>query len=123
MRVAHDGRLPPLESFTLVATVWPTTPGKGLQGVVSCSDQTGQPGAALSIGEDGSACARLGSGDTGAIEARVGVGLKARCWYRIWASYDARSGKLTAGQFHDQLAATATGPIDALGINAALEAV
>ncbi len=98
VRIAHGGRLPALQSFTLVATVWPTTPDKGLQGVIGACDESLSAGVALCIGEDGSACVRLGSGRGEPVTLSAGPPLKARRWYRIWASYDARSGRLTVGQ-------------------------
>lgn len=89
---ANGAALDGLESFTLAATIWPTTPKRGLQGVLTRTDAEGGSGFALAIDKDG-AVACLGG-------QRVAVGkpLVNRRWYRVWASYDAESGQLKVGQ-------------------------
>ena len=92
MTVPDTGALRGLESFTVVATIWPTTPDKDLQGVLSWRDPRSGAGFALAIdGEGARAC--LGS-------RRVAVGkpLVAKRWYRVWASFDAASGRFSVGQ-------------------------
>jgi len=90
MRVRQPVPLDTLESFSLVATIWPTTPAKGLQGVVA--RHAGGNGFALAIDRDG-AVAMLGG-----VRIAVGLPLVERRWYRIWARYDAGSGTLRVGQ-------------------------
>jgi N,N-dimethylformamidase len=89
---ADGAVLDELESFTLLATIWPTTPDKGRQGVITRMTPDGAGGVGLAIDEDG-ACACLGGN-------RVAVGrpLIARRWYRIWMSYDAATRRLSVGQ-------------------------
>ena len=80
--------------LTLVATIWPTTPGSGRrQGIVSAYDPNVRVGFALAIGEDGSAEALLG-----ATRVKTRVPLGTRAWYRVWATYDAQSRLLKVGQ-------------------------
>ena len=81
-------------SVTFVATVWPTTPGNGKrQGVLAADEPATRVGFALAIGEDGSAEAILGSE-----RVKTRAPMENRHWYRIWASYDRTTRKLTVGQ-------------------------
>ena len=81
-----------LESLTLAATIWPTTPAKGLQGVLTRRPPAGNTGFALAIDADG-ATAFLG-----AQRLAVGKPLVERRWYRIWTTYDARTKRWRVGQ-------------------------
>lgn len=92
-RVKETGPLNGCMKFTIVATVWPTTPAAGEQGIVARYDPDSGAGFALAVGADGAATARV-DGET----VSAGRPLKERTWYRVWASYDARSGILSAGQ-------------------------
>ena len=92
MRVSACAPLDSLQSLTLVATIWPTTPAKGLQGVLTRRRSEGHTGFALAIDTSG-ATAFLG-------DERLAVGkpLVERRWYRIWATYDAGTTRLRVGQ-------------------------
>lgn len=92
MVVEETGPLQSLTSFTAIATIWPTTPDTGMQGVLTWRDPKSGAGFALAIDAEG-ARASLGT-------ARVSVGkpLMARRWYRVWMSFDAAAGRLTVGQ-------------------------
>jgi len=82
-----------LGSFTLQAYVWPTTPAKGTQGLISYWRETPKKsGAALIITKrDGSLALCLGD-DAGKIEViNTGKPLVAREWYFVAASYDAKT--------------------------------
>jgi N,N-dimethylformamidase len=82
------------QSFTLLATVWPTTPRSGKrQGIVAAFDPATRVGVALAIGEDGSAEAILGEER---VKTRVPLGQ--RGWHRVWMSYDAATRTLSVGQ-------------------------
>ena len=78
-----DGLALPPGSITLRATIWPTTPTKGLQGVVSVD----LPGwfFALAIGPRGGAIARVTSAGR-SITAEVAAPLMARHWYDLEAT-------------------------------------
>ncbi|MDP6709680.1 MAG: N,N-dimethylformamidase large subunit, partial [Alphaproteobacteria bacterium] len=93
--VTETGALDGLESFTVGATIWPTLPGKR-QVVLSRLDATGR-GFALAIGAEG-AEVTLGTGDGETQTIAVGKPLRNRAWYRLWACYDASSGRLSVGQ-------------------------
>ncbi|MGI9303783.1 MAG: N,N-dimethylformamidase beta subunit family domain-containing protein [Gammaproteobacteria bacterium] len=95
--VEHPPAAKGLTAITLVATVWPTTPQKGQQGIISMLDLASGSGIALVIDDRGCACALAGD-----VEARTtlssGKPLRARAWYRVWASFDPDSGALRVGQ-------------------------
>jgi N,N-dimethylformamidase len=77
-----------LQSFTLFAYVWPTTPMLGRRQVL-----LGGRSYALEVNEHGTLSLRIG-------EAAVAVGQKLleRHWYLVAASFDAVTGKAWAGQ-------------------------
>ncbi len=87
-----------LGSVTLAVTVWPTTPGKGRQGLVGNFDCDRRSGFSLVIGADGSIGAVIGDADGRVLETTTGKRLRTRAWYRAWASYDAPSRVLRVGQ-------------------------
>ena len=84
-----------LESFTLVATIWPTRPDKPSQGVIGRYDPDTNTGFALAIGPDG---AEVRIGGTAPCSLSIGKALRERAWYRIWASYDASTNAVRVGQ-------------------------
>ncbi|MCP5153187.1 MAG: N,N-dimethylformamidase large subunit [Ectothiorhodospiraceae bacterium] len=97
-RVDDTAPLRALESFTVMATVWPTTPGRGEQGIVSRRVGLDGPGFSLLLGADGGVAAVVR--DAAGVEARAGTGrpLRQRAWYRVWMSWDAGRGRLVVGQ-------------------------
>ena len=84
--------LDPVESFTLVATVWPTTPEKGRQGIISC---TGDAGVHFRLDEAGCVCLEMQGAEDGVVS--TGEPLKGRRWYRVWAAYDGETGEASVG--------------------------
>jgi len=52
-----------LESFTVAAYVWPTTPGKGRQALLGTWDETGGQGYGLQLDETGALVLVIGDGD------------------------------------------------------------
>ena len=87
-----------LGSFTVQAMIWPTTPSKGEQGIVSKWDPRGKTGFALVIDDAGSVALRLGKADGTVETVSVGKPLLERHWYLAAASYDAESGRVTVYQ-------------------------
>ncbi|MFA5956507.1 N,N-dimethylformamidase beta subunit family domain-containing protein [Hyphomicrobium sp.] len=87
-----------LESFTVQAFIWPTTPQKGKQGLISKWSAKDNSGFALIIDEQGSIALEIGDGK-GAIE-RVSVQrvLQLKRWYRVGAAYDATTGTILVYQ-------------------------
>jgi N,N-dimethylformamidase len=80
-------------SFTIQAWIFPTTPGKEVQGLVTKWSHAAPAGCALVI-SDGALALWLADG-TGRV-ARVGAGarLQARTWYFIAATFDAGTGEV-----------------------------
>ena len=97
LRVPDAPALRALRSFTVVATIWPTTPDRGRQGIVARHDPSAGTGFALFIDGRG-AGALVGKGRGGVETVHVGKPLLARAWYRVWATYDAATRKLAVGQ-------------------------
>ena len=87
-----------LESFTLQTFVWSTTPGKGVQGLVTKWRDTDQSGYALVIGEDGGAELWIGNGEGKVERVASGKPLLPKVWYLVAASYDAAKGKVALYQ-------------------------
>ncbi len=87
-----------LASFTVQAMIWPTTPGKGEQGILTKWDPRSRSGFALMIDDAGSVALRLGMADGRVETVSVGRPLHERHWYLAAASYDAASGKVTVHQ-------------------------
>ena len=75
--------------FTLWAWIYPTTPQKGLQGLLT--KLSGQSGYGLFIAEDGSLALWVGDG-TRLEKVSTGVALHTAQWHSIAASYDAATG-------------------------------
>jgi N,N-dimethylformamidase len=98
LRVNDPSPLDRLESFTLTALIWPTTPEKPGQGIIVREDAGRRKGFALLL--DGAQGVRiaLGGGAGAGVTIATGQALGARNWYRVWACYDAASGVLAVGQ-------------------------
>lgn len=86
--VPHDARMT-VESFTIQAFVFPTTPTKGPQGILT--KWTGDTGYGLFIDENAHLALRIGAGGTVRTIAS-GKPLLRKVWYLAAASYDARTG-------------------------------
>ena len=98
VRVADpEGRLGRVGPFTLWAYVWPRTPAKGRQGLLTRWQNADGSGYALGIGEGGALEFRVGDGSaTDALTADIP--LVARQWYLVAAAYDPASGEATLYQ-------------------------
>ena len=83
-----------IESFTLQAMIWPTTPLKGRQALLGKWCDKSQAGFGLFIDEGGAAALRIGDG-AGAVESlSAGVAMTGREWYFVAASFDAASKEM-----------------------------
>ncbi len=78
-----------LESFTIQAFIWPTTPHQGRQGIVTKWSAKDRGGFALIIDERGSVALQIGDGSGTIDQVSVGATLQRRRWYRVGASFDA----------------------------------
>ncbi len=73
--------------FTVYAFIWPTTPTKGRQGIITQWSETDGRGFALGIGSQGRLTLRLGDG-TAQAEVTHTCALVAKMWYFVAASFD-----------------------------------
>lgn len=87
-----------LESFTVLATIWPTLPDDGPQAVLSWLDEPAGSGFELRAGGSGGITLQLALEGGEFFTLASGVALAPRHWYRVWAAYDAASGELHVGQ-------------------------
>ena len=87
-----------LQSFTVQAWIFPTTPDKGVQGLIANWRDETASGFALLIDEAGALAMRLGDGSGGVVEISTGKPLAARRWHLIAGAYDAAAKELSLYQ-------------------------
>ena len=87
-----------LESFTVQAWIWPTTPHKGEQGLITRWQDDPALGFALLIDDEGALAMRVGDGGGSMTEVSTGEPLAMRRWYLVSGSYDAETGNLNVCQ-------------------------
>ena len=81
-------------SFTLQAWIYPTTPGGGVQGILTKGSASERAGYGLFVDEDGSLGLWLGD-RTGKVERpRTGSAMRSGQWYFVAATYDADGQKV-----------------------------
>jgi N,N-dimethylformamidase len=98
VRVADpDGRLAPDGPITVWAFIWPRTPGKGRQGLLTRWSIADQGGYALDIGEGGCLEFRVGDGQQIAT-VQADAALVAKQWYLVAATHDPSTGATTLYQ-------------------------
>ncbi len=96
--VPDSPSLRPAGSFTLQAWIYPTTPGKGAQGLLTAWSEEERAGCGMVLDADGSLGLWLGD-ESGRVErASTGQPLRALNWYFVAASYDAASGQVRLTQ-------------------------
>lgn len=79
-----------LESFTVQAFIWPTTPERGEQTLLAHWDERARRGFALSLAADnGGLSLTLGGGRSRVQTVSTGKGLLAHEWYFVAATFDA----------------------------------
>ena len=99
VEIGASDMLDGLESFTMQAFIWPTTPEIGTQAIISKWRDRDKAGAALIITkENGSLALCLGNGKGKIQTINTGKPLIAREWYFVAASYDAKSKSVTLVQ-------------------------
>ncbi len=96
---------------TMVAYVWPTTPGRGRQAIMGTWCEASRTGCGLELDEAGGLVLRAGSASLA-----TNVPLLAERWYRVAGTVDGATGALTLSQapvpgngFHAQRAVTVSG--------------
>lgn len=87
-----------LQSFTVQAWVFPTTPGNGEQGLVTQWQDDPATGFALMLDASGAAALRVGDGDGQVTQVTTGIPLARRRWYLLSASHDAVTGRIMVRQ-------------------------
>ena len=98
IRIGQGEKIATLTSFTVIATIWPTAPGAGRQGIVDCFDEERDSGFSICIDEQGCTSVTLGTGKKKPLTTTTEMPLKERRWYRVWASFDEQTGSLAVGQ-------------------------
>ena len=91
------GPLAGLTGFTVVATIWPTTVGKGRQAVVAWGRAGAAGGGMLGIGDDGALIGEIVTGDGDRVVVRHAAPLHDRRWYRVWLAYDGDAKRVSVG--------------------------
>ena len=102
--VPHN-KLLDLSSFTICAIIYPTTPvvdlegiEVGAQGILTKWLAEEETGYGLFINEKGELALRIGRGIGRVEEFSTGQSLLRKVWYKVWASYDARNGRVRVVQ-------------------------
>ena len=99
VEIGASDMLDGLESFTMQAFIWPSTPEKGTQAIISKWRDRDKAGAALIITkENGSAALCIGNGKGKIQVVNTGKPLIAKEWYFVAASYDAKNKTITVIQ-------------------------
>jgi N,N-dimethylformamidase len=83
-----------LSSFSVQAMVWPTTPEKGRQTILSHCDAKSGAGFIFGLDESGGLALALSDGTGKTEEVRAGKPMLSREWYFVAASYNAVSGEV-----------------------------
>ena len=102
--VPHDSRLD-VQSFTLCAYVYPTTPvvdtegtSVGVQGIITKFNATTGQGYGLFINEQGELALRIGRGRGKFDEYSTRKPLFRKVWYKVSVSFDAATGEVNIAQ-------------------------
>jgi N,N-dimethylformamidase len=96
--VVENGPRLPVDSFTLQAWIRPTTPRKGLQGIVTKWSGADRSGYGLFIDEKGELTFRTKTTGGHATEVKTGKPLTEHTWYFVAACYDKRRGTVSLYQ-------------------------
>ena len=90
-----------VNSFTLCAYIYPTTPYVDVEGVevgeqaiLSKWDAENETGYGLFVNSDGELCLRIGHGKGKVEEFSTGKPLYRKVWYKVGASFDVNTGKI-----------------------------
>jgi N,N-dimethylformamidase len=92
VRVPDSPALRQIESFTVAAWVYPTTPSGGIQGLLGTWSEADSAGFELLIDDGGAFGVWLGSPGSEVERISTGAPLRAGTWYFAAVSYDAERG-------------------------------
>ena len=98
VRVPHHECCEGLGAFTLAAMIWPTTPLRGAQGIISKWDEACGAGVRLEVGEDGGLAVTVADGRGARSVIGTGKPMLERRWYLVAATYDDAAGLITLVQ-------------------------
>ncbi len=87
-----------LDSFTVQAWIWPTTPDKGEQGIITHWQDDPAHGFALLIDDSGALAMKVGDGSGNVSEVSIDKPLATRRWHLVSGLYDAKSGQISVCQ-------------------------
>lgn len=96
--VPHDSAFHGAAGFTLQAWILPTTPDKGIQGIITRWSIGQGAGYALMVDEGGELALWLGGADGSERRIRSGAPLRAGTWHFVAATYDAAQGSVRVVQ-------------------------
>jgi N,N-dimethylformamidase len=91
--IPQDDRLN-AKSFTLQAYIFPTTPSKGRQGILTKWNEKTNSGYGLFIDEESCLSLSIGDGAGQVMKLSSEKKLMRKVWYLVAASYDADTGKI-----------------------------
>ena len=92
--IQHHQLLNCTDGFTLHAWIYPTTPQKGIQGLLSKWSDRDRAGYCLFIDDEGGLALALGDGAGQPETISTGVGMKKSHWYSVAATCDTGSGEV-----------------------------
>lgn len=87
-----------IQSFSLQAMIWPTTPDKGIQGLLTNWSDSKKAGFGLFIDENSYLSLWIGDGSGKIEKVSTGKKLVERCWFFVGASFDALTGTVEVFQ-------------------------
>lgn len=96
--VPASERFDALSSFSVQLHIWPTTPSKGEQALLSLWDEEARRGFRLIIDEKGALAAVCAGGASQVAHVSTKVPLTERKWHLVAATFDAATGTLSITQ-------------------------
>ena len=91
--IPQDNRLN-TESFTLQAYIFPTTPDKGRQGILTKWNENNNSGFGLFIDDNACLSVMIGDGDGQVLNLSSEKKLLRKVWYLVAVSFDSETGKV-----------------------------
>ncbi|GED16595.1 N,N-dimethylformamidase beta subunit family domain-containing protein [Aneurinibacillus migulanus] len=98
VHVPDDPLFRDIHSFSLQAMIWPTTPDKGVQGLLTKWNDETKAGYGLFIDKGGCLALWIGDGSGKVEKISTGKKLVERCWFFVGASFDTSTGTVTVFQ-------------------------
>src|SRR5690242_1654665 len=96
--VDANAAVPALRSFSIQSWIFPTTPKKGLQGIVTSVGRGRGTGLGLYVDEKGALCLVLKDSSGQRLAFTTGKPLRSHSWYFVACTYDADTGRIAIYQ-------------------------